>query len=528
MKIAITGATGNMGQAVIKALTSENYIEEIRLLSHSPKRTKKLLNKVKKLKKKTVIIEGSIADGYACRKLVEDVDLVLNMSAVIPPKSDQSPQRAVECNEVDADVWVTVIEHLDRQPTLLHISTVALYGNRSEPHRFGRVGDPLLVSPFDIYSATKLRGEFRVLESGIKRWAVFRQTAMLHPNMLTDNLSDGLMFHTCFDAPLEWVTAHDSGILIRNFLRRVHAADLPQTFWKRCYNIGGGAENRLYGYQTYNDGFAIIGGSTTCFFSPGYNATRNFHGVWYSDSDELNELFDFQQQTSTDYWREILKAHPIFKAGKLVPKKMIRRFAIKRLLKNYNSPAYWAKHKDIARLKAYFGGEEAYESLQKKSWKEAFLPEKYDPASGICDNETPVFYGYDISKQDSEITIGDLESVASAHGGRLISEQFETGDMYAKIEWETQDGERFVATPYTVLRAGHWYNSIYHENVWDFDRLSKKDAVFASVWYDSHDENENMRYSFDKNFTAHAVKFYENSDHLLLGNGEHRESRKAV
>lgn len=504
MKIAITGATGNMGQAVMNAIALEPYIEEIRLLSHSPERTKKLLKKHKTLNKKTVVIEGGISDEAVCRALADGVDIFLNIGAVIPPKSDRNPKAAIECNEAGVNALVSVLESMESAPKLLHVSTVALYGNRTEPHRFGRVGDPLLVSPFDIYSATKLRGEFRVLESGIAQWVVFRQTAMLHPNMLSDNLSDGLMFHTCFNAPLEWVTSHDSGILIRNFLRRVRAGDLPETFWKRCYNIGGGAVNRLYGYETYNDGFAIIGGSTKQFFNPGYNATRNFHGVWYSDSDELEALFRFQEQSSTDYWQEILKAHPVFKAGKIVPKGLIKRFAIKRLLKNYNSPAYWAKHNDEARLTAYFGGREQYEALQKKSWKEFPLPGKYDPASGITDNAEPLFYGYDISKADGDITLEDLKSVANAHGGKLITENFTAGDIYAKLEWETQDGERFTATPYTVLRAGHWYNPIYSENVWDFDRLAKKDKVFASVWYDSHGENENMRYSYDENFRAHA------------------------
>ena len=57
-----------------------------------------------------------------------------------------------------------------------------------------------------------------------------------------------------------------------------------------------------------------------------------------------------------------------------------------------------------------------------------------------------------------------------------------------------------------MLRAGHWMNPIYKEYVWDFDRLSKKDKIFAGIWYDSHAEDENMRYGFDENFEAHAEK----------------------
>ena len=71
------------------------------------------------------------------------------------------------------------------------LSHVACCAGNSDYHRFLLTGDPLLVSPLDIYSATKLRGEFKVLESALDKWAVLRQTAMLHPQMLNDNIHDG-------------------------------------------------------------------------------------------------------------------------------------------------------------------------------------------------------------------------------------------------------------------------------------------------------------------------------------------------
>ena len=87
-----------------------------------------------------------------------------------------------------------------------------------------------------------------------------------------------------------------------------------------------------------------------------------------------------------------------------------------------------------------------------------------------------------------------------AHGGKLISKTF--NGLYEKLEWENSDGERFWAKPYTVMYAGHWYNITYRENAWDFDRLSKKDKIYAQLWYDSHDENENKFYYMDENFNA--------------------------
>ena len=280
---------------------------------------------------------------------------------------------------------------------------------------------------------------------------------------------------------------------------------LPESFWKKCYNIAGGKRNRCFGVDTFDDGFSIIGGSAKAFFRPGYNATRNFHGVWYLDGDQLNDLFEFQTQSVKDYWQEILKAHPAYRLGKIVPKSLIARFTVKRLLKDPNSPCYWAQEGDEAKLTAYFGGREKYEALQSADWDSFPLPDR----TRIPDMErsaVPAFYGFDFSKADEDINIADLKSVAEAHGGKLISEKFEKGDMYAKVEWENQDGERFTATPYTVLRAGHWVNPIYHENVWDFDRLAKKDKILASVWYDSHAEDEDVRYYYDESFNAHAEK----------------------
>ena len=503
MTVAITGITGNMGQAAFKALTDAK-VDEIRLLIRSPKRLKKLLKANKALRSKVTVVSGGMTDRNAIKQLIMGADLVINMAAVIPPRSDQNPQAAIDCNQTGSDILVSEIERItENQPALIHISTVAVYGNRTGAHPFGRVGDPLLASPLDVYSATKMRGEFRVLESSIQKFAVLRQSAMLHPQMLSDNIHDGLMFHTAFDAPLEWVTAYDSGVLIRNIVNQFADGSLPDKFWKRCYNIAGGKSNRCYGMQTFDDGFAVVGGSTKDFFKPGYNAARNFHGVWYLDGNELNDMFHYQSQTPGMYWQEIFKAHPMFKLGKAVPKRVIGYFVVKRLLKDKNAPAYWAAHNDEAKMIAYFGGKDKYNELQQLTWNDYALKDSAE-IQNLTDNESPVNYGYDIDKPDSEIQEADVAAVAEAHGGKLLS-AFD-GDLYKKLDFVTQDGEKFTARAYTVLRAGHWYNPLYKDFVWDFDRLSKADKIFASVWYDTHDKDENYVYSLDENFIAHADK----------------------
>ncbi len=506
MKLAITGATGNMGKAVMEQLCRLEEIEHIKLLARNKKKVKKLWKTCKPLQHKTEVIIGSIADKAVCERLIDGCDYVVNMGAVIPPTSDFDPRAAVTTNVAGVHALVSAIEGVqEQQPKLIHISTMALYGNRNHRHPWGRVGDPLLVSPFDVYAVTKLRGEFRVLESDIKQWAIIRQTAMLHDNMLADNTSDGLMFHTCFNAPLEWVTAHDSGVLIANILRKDSREDLSTTFWKKCFNLGGGAANRITGFDTLNDGFAMIGGSAKDFFCPNYNATRNFHGLWFSDGNVLDDMFGYISQSVKDYWQHIARIHAVYALGKAVPKRWIKSLVIKRLLKNYNAPAYWAKHNDTERLQAYFGGKDAYEALPCR-WEDFDLLREGRADGEQVDYErlrtcsTTIDHGFDFDKSDADITMADLQSVAEAHGGKLLSEEFTKGDIYAKLTWQTQDGHVFTANAYTVLRAGHWHNPVYESFTWDFDRLSKKDKIFAQIWYDSHEIDEDHLYRLDEKY----------------------------
>ncbi|MBP5308808.1 MAG: NAD(P)-dependent oxidoreductase [Clostridia bacterium] len=512
MRISITGATGNVGREALKEIVKAFPESELAILVFPGDKRLKFIKKTLK-RSKAKLIFGSLADAEACAETVKGADYVIDMAAVIPPLADKNPRAAEECNVTGVKRLLRAIEAEEKQPKLIHISSMAVYGNRNLRHPWGRVGDPLLVSPFDFYAATKLRGEFAVLESSVKKWAVLRQTAVLHERMLADNLSDGLIFHTCFNSPLEWVTANDSGVLIANIIKKDAEKDLGNVFWRKVFNIGGPRENCVTGYEFLSGGFDLIGGSAKDFFKPDYNALRNFHGLWFADGHVLDDMFRYQKTTVSDYWKEIGKKRKYYSLAKILPKKIVAKLAIERLFKDSNSVKFWYNNKDEARITAYFGGFDAYEKIPK-NWEDFPLNSEnrsdwgdidYAAARNVKNASFP-YCGYDYAKRDEDIDINDLRSVARMHGGELKSETFEKGDLYKKLTWQTQDGEEFIATPYTVLRAGHWYNCIYYKNAWDFDRLSKKDKIFASIWLDSHSANENYRYEYDGDFNAKVIK----------------------
>ena len=502
MKVALTGASGHMGIATLREFLQIPEVKEVRLLVLPKDKREKLIHKLAKeyQDKKVVIIHGDISNLEDLEKTCENVSYLFNLAAVIPPGSDKFPEKSRLANEVGAFNCIKVCEkHKDIK--LIDITSVALYGHRNDKHPFERIGDPLLPSVYDVYAAHKLRGEFAILESDVLNFVIIRQTAMIYLEMLVANMNDGLMFHTAFNDPLEWSTAEDSGRLMANIIKEDIAGHLNKgNFWNRVFNLGDGEENRISGYDTIDGGFKIFGGEAKKYFDPNYNVTRNFHGGFYLDGDELDKLFHYQNDKIDEYWDKVAKKYPYLKMGKLSPSGLIKTFAIKKLFKDSNAPQYWYAHNDIPRLTAFFGSKEAYEK-QPTKWEDFKLIDYRKIRSDK--NYQSIDYGYDINKADKDITIDDLRNVAKMHGGKLLSKDFKKGDLSAKLLWENQDGETFTARAYTVIRAGHWMNPLYKELVWDFDRLSKKDKLYAQYWYDSHDVNEDHYYYMDDKYEAY-------------------------
>lgn len=502
MKIAMTGVSGYMGREALSQTLELEYVEEIRVLITPKKKNEKFIKMLKKRYGERVsIVRGVLSDAAACARLVEGTDYVVNMAAVIPPDSDKHPDGSYDCNQLGAMRLTDAIAALDNQPKLIHISTVAVYGGRTAAHPWGRVGDPVMSGIYDVYGMHKINAERYVLESELKAWTVLRLTAMLYPDIIFKNISDAFIFQMTLNGPLEWVTAGDSGYLIKRIIERDFRGEVDG-FWNKVYDVSGGAANRRTGYDVFADGFSIMGGSPKSFLRPCWCATRNFHGLWFADGGELDKLFSYRRDTVDDFWKAVGERYKIFKIARIIPPALIRFFVFGRLLRKKNSPRYWVKkHKDEM-LTAYFGGRDKALALPRK-WKDF---EVLDRKTIGADEECPekVFkdrllsHGYDEAKPMNEWTPDDMKQAALFRGGKCLSN--EMGDTpYSKLLWSCCEGHTFSATPYTVLKGGHWC-PVCLPQPWEYDRLAKKIPFYAQVWYDSFSKDENNLYWFDKNW----------------------------
>ena len=80
MIVTILGAPGNMGTKVVETLLKEDNITKMNLLVHRTKGSSKLINKIKKSKKKYKVIFGTITNYADVKDVVSDADYVIKVT----------------------------------------------------------------------------------------------------------------------------------------------------------------------------------------------------------------------------------------------------------------------------------------------------------------------------------------------------------------------------------------------------------------------------------------------------------------
>lgn len=156
------------------------------------------------------------------------------MAAVIPPHSDNESARELRVQPPRRDrPGGCRCGHRRASRSSYSISTVAVYGSRTLAHRGEGRATPSS-PPFSTATpCTKALAERYIMERGLQNWVILRQTAILYDKIVFNNIRDGLLFHTTLNGPLEWITARDSGYLIRRIAERKRKAK-TQGFGTGC------------------------------------------------------------------------------------------------------------------------------------------------------------------------------------------------------------------------------------------------------------------------------------------------------
>lgn len=495
--VFLTGATGTMGWQGLKELLARKENYNIRILARHSEKNIKLLAP---LEKQIDIVWGDLTNYYDVLRGINGADIVLHVGGMVSPQADYKVEQTYKVNITAAEnIKNAILEQKDRQPKLVYIGSVAQMGDRREPLHWGRTGDPICVSAYDHYGLTKVLAERILTDSGIKKWVSLRQSGILYPAILKN--FDPIMFHVPIRGVLEWATVEDSGRL----LERVCRDNIPDDFWNRYYNIGSGAEYRLTNYEFESLLLSSIG----CpiperIFNSKWFATRNFHGMWYLDSDVLDNYLHFRAyEPVREYFDKMshsttlpasIRFARFSHAAKLVPH-TIR--VVMQVLANskLHGTQTWIKTNDKKRIAAYYGSIEKYNAIP--SWENMDLSHPQGEAIVLS-------HGYDEDKPQAELDIKDMQGVAEFRGGKCVSKKMQKGDLDTPLEWECAEGHHFKASPRLIMLGGHWcpdcfplpYKFLPNNRPWHWDAEARRNPFFAQIWKPLHDADEDNVYDY--------------------------------
>ncbi len=438
-------------------------------------------------------------------RCVSGADVVLHVGGMVSPQADYRPSQTRKTNLGAAEnIKKAVLAQGDKQPKVVYIGSVAQMGDRREPLHWGRTGDPISVSPYDHYGITKALAERVLTDGGIRKWVSLRQSGILYPAIL--NNYDPIMFHVPIRGVLEWATVEDSGRL----LERVCRPDVPDEFWNRYYNIGSGEQYRITNYEFECLLLEAIGcPRPEKIFETKWFTTRNFHGMWYLDSDVLEQYLHFRENIPVkEYFEKMSRSKTLptaikfakaTKAAKLVPH-IVKLAMLSMANKKVHGTQTWIKEYDRSeaaqkRVAAYYGSVEAYKKIS--DWKHIDLSRPSDKAVSLD-------HGYDEKKPMQEFTLEDMQKAAEFRGGKCLSAKMTKGDWDSKLKWQCACEHRFYASPRLILLGGHWCPDCFpypysdepkeKQHPWHPDAEARRNPFFAQLWAPLHDKDEDNIY----------------------------------
>ena len=199
-KVFLTGATGTMGfQGVLEMLKHPDEIELSVLVRPSSKRHSDAHRQIAKFagEGRLTVISGDLTDAGAIERGVRDADYVLHVGGMVSPYADHHPEETMRVNVGGARAIAQAVRKRPdggRGVKVVYIGSVAQLGNRHWPNVWGRSGDPVWTSHYDVYAQSKVEAEREITEAGLPCWVSIRQTGILAPDILMKG-ADPITFH---------------------------------------------------------------------------------------------------------------------------------------------------------------------------------------------------------------------------------------------------------------------------------------------------------------------------------------------
>jgi nucleoside-diphosphate-sugar epimerase len=275
VKVLLTGAFGNIGSHVGPELLRRGHA-----LRCFDVPTGEHRRQASALPAGAEVCWGDLREPASLAPAVAGVEAIVHLAAVIPPGSDEDPERARAVNVDGTRALLEAAAAQSPRPKVLFSSTFDVHGRtRSKPPP-RKVEDPVVGS--DPYTEHKIAGEALVKGSGLQ-WCIFRLT-----DVPIIGLRDPhpIMFDIGLDNRIEAMHPQDAAVAIAK------ALTTPEV-WGRTLFVGGGPRCQV----TYRQYLGTLLTAMGIGPLPEEAFSQAEYVTDWVDSTESQRLLDYQRHS---------------------------------------------------------------------------------------------------------------------------------------------------------------------------------------------------------------------------------------
>ena len=270
-KVLITGAAGRIGRLLSKSLKNHYTIRAVDIAP---------------IESDFEFIQTDITDFESTKKIIEGVDTIIHLAAILPPQSEIDRKKTMQVNVEGTKNLLKATKRRGKNVPFIFTSSVATYNtteNNSYPitvnHKLGIT---------DIYSESKIISENLIKNSKVP-YTILRVSGVYAPDRI--ELPETLQFQK--DQKVEFV-------YLDNVVTALRASIDTEKARNKIFNIAGGKSWRMTGQEFIKRMYSML----DLEVEPNYSPYRTYFS-WYNT--KISSVILRYQQTSFNDFLEKVK-----------------------------------------------------------------------------------------------------------------------------------------------------------------------------------------------------------------------------
>ncbi len=303
-KVLVTGAAGAIGVNVLKYLLSEGKYEITAVDLANNKSYKRL----KKYKRRANIVYADLTDPVITDGLVKNQDYIIHLASVTPNLGNAKKEL---CEVVDYKITENIVKAItfyNPKCNLIYTSTTTVYKESLEEVTT-KSKEAILKE--DYYSSYKLKSE-NLIKKNIHNYTIYRL-----PMVLTNPANNYFVYNGINAETIEVISDLDVSYAL------VKSLDYYDKLNKKIFNLAGGKSCQIQ-YKDLINQILLIYGISFKYLANLIFVNKNYHGFIYNDSDELNKIINFRNDSISSFMMRLKR-----QTKKRVFQKFIARIVVK-------------------------------------------------------------------------------------------------------------------------------------------------------------------------------------------------------